>query len=190
MDFLLKSRCDEITEIYNAYVDDMYTYGLYLGFKEEDVIDATHDVFVNLCESKREIKEILNIKSFLFKSLRNRLIDIKRSSKSISFDNYTDTNTLFTDTQKTPEDKIINIEDSKEIELKINEMLMLLSPMQKEIIYLHFIQEQDYKHIAEIMDVNYNNCRKMVYKALSTLREKYGTLILSYLICQIYSTTG
>ncbi len=190
MNSLFESRCDQITEIYNYYVDDMYTYGLYLGFEEEDVIDAIHDIFANLCESKRDINEILNVKSFLFRSLRNRLIDIKRSMGSISFITYNDSSTLFTDTQKTAEDKIIYNEDSKEIQLKINEMLMLLSPMQREIIYLHFIQEQDYKHIAEIMDINYDNCRKLVYKALTTLREKFGVLLTSLFICQMYTSTS
>ncbi len=66
-------------------------------------------------------------------------------------------------------------------------MLSLLSPRQREIIYLHFIQEQDYKHVAEIMDINYDNCRKLVYKALLTLRNKYdGIIFIIYFTYLIY----
>jgi RNA polymerase sigma factor (sigma-70 family) len=170
--------CGNIAEIYNNYVDDMYTYAIYLGFKEYDIIDAIQDVFVNLCELNRDIKKISNIKFYLFKSLRNRLIDLyKKESFTITFNNSTLLDTLFTDTQNTPESRLIKGEESDEIEKKIEEMLSLLSPRQREIIYLHFIQEQDYKHVAEIMDINYDNCRKLVYKALLTLRNKYDGII-------------
>lgn len=168
--------CGNIAEIYNNYVDDMYTYAIYLGFKEYDIIDAIQDVFVNLCELNRDIKKISNIKFYLFKSLRNRLIDLyKKESFTITFNNSTLLDTLFTDTQNTPESRLIKGEESDEIEKKIEEMLSLLSPRQREIIYLHFIQEQDYKHVAEIMDINYDNCRKLVYKALLTLRNNVSS---------------
>lgn len=157
-------NCDDIAEIYNGYVDDMYTYALYLGFREYDIIDAIQDVFVQLCESGKKMTEITNIKFYLFKSLRNRLIDIyKKENFTISFNNSTQPDALFTDTQNTPEDRVIKVEELEEIEQKIEEMLSLLSPRQREIIYLHFIQEQDYKQVAGIMNINYDNCRKLVY---------------------------
>ncbi len=75
--------CGNIAEIYNNYVDDMYTYAIYLGFKEYDIIDAIQDVFVNLCELNRDNKKkISNIKFYLFKSLRNRLIDLYKKKRA------------------------------------------------------------------------------------------------------------
>ena len=169
------SRCEDIAEIYNNYVDDMYTYALYLGFKEYDIIDAIQDVFVRLCESSKNLNEISNIKFYLLKSLRNRLIDIyKKENFTISFNISSQLETLFADNQNTPENKLIKVEESEAIEQKIKEMLLQLTPRQREIIYLHFIEEQDYKQVAEILDVNYDNCRKLVYKALFTLRNKYS----------------
>lgn len=55
--FVRMPSCGNIAEIYNNYVDDMYTYAIYLGFKEYDIIDAIQDVFVNLCELNRDIKK-------------------------------------------------------------------------------------------------------------------------------------
>ncbi|MDD2246095.1 MAG: sigma-70 family RNA polymerase sigma factor [Proteiniphilum sp.] len=180
--------CDYIAEIYNSYVDDMYTYAIYLGFREYDIIDAIQDVFVQLCERNKNINKISNIKFYLFKSLRNRLIDIyKKENFIISFNNSNQFDTSFSDTQNTPENSLIKGEESDEIEKKIEEMLSLLSPRQREIIYLHFIQEQDYKQVAEIMDINYDNCRKLVYKALLTLRNKYeGIIFIIYFTYLIY----
>ena len=63
----------ELATLYNLYVDDLFTYGCYLGFDGEIVKDAIHDVFVKLTMDDAQIKEITNIKFYLFKSLKNRL---------------------------------------------------------------------------------------------------------------------
>lgn len=167
-------KYNDIENIYNNYVDDMYTYGLYLGFRECNIIDAIQDVFLQLCESYKNVNEITNVKFYLFKSLRNRLIDIyKKDNITICFDNLTELDTLFEDSQKTPENMLVDLEISKETEHKIKEMLLLLTPRQREIIYLYFIQEHNYKEVAEIMNMDYDNCRKLVYKALLKLRDLY-----------------
>lgn len=184
-------KTDDIAKIYNNYVDDMFTYGLYLGFRENDVVDAIHDVFYNLCERRNFLNEILNIKFYLFKSIRNKLLDItKYNNANVFFNSIANPETIFSEPQSTTENNMIEAEDAKEIENKIAEMLSLLSPRQQEIIYLHFIQEYDYKQVAEIMNINYDNCRKSVYKAFQILRNKYGDgLLLACLIHLVHQTS-
>lgn len=185
-------KTDDIAKIYNDYVDDMFTYGLYLGFRENDVVDAIHDVFYSLCERRSFLNEISNIKFYLFKSIRNKLIDFtKYNNVNVSFNSFANPETIFSELQSATENKIIEAEDAKEIEQKIAEMLSLLSPRQQEVIYLHFIQEYDYRQVAEIMDINYENCRKLVYKAFQILRNKYGDgLLLACLIHLAHQTAS
>ena len=38
-------RNAELERIYNRYVDDLYSYALHLGFGEDVIMDAIHDVF-------------------------------------------------------------------------------------------------------------------------------------------------
>lgn len=185
-------KTDDIAKIYNNHVDDMFTYGLYLGFRENDVVDAIHDVFYKLCERRDSLNEISNIKFYLFKSIRNKLIDIsKYNNANVSFNSFANPETIFSELQSTTENKMIEAEDAKEIEQKIAEMLRLLSPLQQEVIYLHFIQEYNYRQVAEIMDINYDNCRKLVYKAFQILRNKYGDgLLLACLIHLAHQTAS
>jgi len=71
----------EIESIYNLYVDELFTYGLYLGFEREIVMDAIQDVFCKLSADTSMLDNVSNMKFYLFKSLKNRLFDIYRSRK-------------------------------------------------------------------------------------------------------------
>lgn len=78
------------------------------------------------------------------------------------------------------ENRLIQKEDEEKIQNTIREILALLSPRQQEIIYLRYIQEYNYEQIAELMDINYENSRKLVYKAILSLRRKLpGKILLS-----------
>ncbi len=169
----LPGKNADITVIYNYYVDDMYTYAMYLGFNEYDIMDAIHDVFCNLCYRQKKLNEISNLKFYLFKSLKNRLIDISRNKKDkMDFNSLAAREFLNSGHKNDTENRLIQKEDEEKIQNTIREILALLSPRQQEIIYLRYIQEYNYEQIAELMDINYENSRKLVYKAILSLRRK------------------
>lgn len=169
---------DNLTTIYNLYVDELFTYGIYLGFEREVIKDAIHDIFVKISTDRKIIEDVLNMKFYLFKSLKNRLIDIhKNTSKQISIDNLADSEDLFFDLQINIEDVIIEKEESENIKHEIEKMLNSLSNRQREVIYLRYVHEYNYTQISELMQISVHGCRKLVSKAISVLRKKYGPLM-------------
>ena len=76
-------KFSHIASTYNKYLDSLYAYALHLGFDEESAMDAIHDLFYKLCTKHASLDEIQNLKFYLFRSLRNRLIDHKRSPGSL-----------------------------------------------------------------------------------------------------------
>ena len=52
-------------------------------------------------------------------------------------------------------------------------MLDFLTPRQREIIYLRYIHEYDYKQISELLQISVHGCRKLVSKAILNLKEKF-----------------
>lgn len=175
---------NNIADIYNSYIDDLYTYALYLGFEKEGIMDAIHDVFCKLAEEQNVLDNVSNTKSYLFRSLRNRLLDIYKSKQK--------TVEINTDIEKRNEipfsfylnfdDEIVNKEERKLIKNRIERMLESLTDKQREIIYLRYIQEYDYPQIAEILNISVHGCRKLVSKSILRLREKYGVLVTFLLI--------
>lgn len=171
-----------IAAIYNQYISDLVNYGNYLGFEKEYVKDAIHDVFVNLAHKINLLEEITNIKFYLFRSLKNRLLDLEKSKKDfLELDNSNYSHNIPFVITINIEDLIIEKEEQQQIKSTIEEMLSSLTNRQREIIYLRYIHEYNYDEIAELLEISVHGCRKLLSKAIITLREKYSPLILFYL---------
>lgn len=155
---------------YKYFINDLYIYGKSLGAKEKYVMDAVQDVFLKVFFEKPHFKSVLHIKCFLFKSLKNRLYDIFKSKS------YSETADISGDVlnftfKTTVLDEIIEKEDRMIIQQKIDKLLSELSPLQKEAIYLLYIQGIKYAEISEIMGKPENSIRKLVSQGICKIRK-------------------
>lgn len=175
-------KTENISSIYNLYVDNLYTYALYLGFNKETIMDAIHDVFCKLATDEKILDDVSNIKFYLFKSLKNRLIDSYKTDRKHMQLSVDDIQEMPFNIHVTIEDRLINKEEQQQIETRISEMLASLTKRQREVVYLRYVQEYDYSQIAELLSISMHSCRKLLSKAMQNLREKYGTYILFLLL--------
>ena len=168
------NRGDKITTIYNVYVNDLFTYGLYLGFDKESVKDAIHDVFLKLSTNRNLLDNAENIKFYLFRSLKNRLIDTHKNRKEHVTLEAMDTSLELPFNMTVNVETLMIAEEEKiQIKREITQMLEALTPHQREIIYLRYVHEYDYKQISELLQISVHGCRKLVSKAILSLREKF-----------------
>ena len=173
-----------IASTYNEYMNSLYSYALHLGFDEQTAMDAIHDVFYKLCVH-HSLNEISNLKSYLFRSLRNRLIDIKRTNKEDTLSQTTQEETQDTlpfQLSVSIEDELIMEEDAKEIRQKVENVLSRLTDRQREIVYLRYIREQSSEEIAEIMQISVAACRNLTSKSIARLKESSLTIALLLLV--------
>lgn len=167
---------NDIASIYNQHVNDLFTYGCHLGFEGETVKDAIHDVFVKITIDSSNLDNISNLKFYLFRALKNRLLDIHKSKKEhIDLENIDPSREIPFKIEVNVEELMIEEEEKAEIKTGIEQMLSTLTDRQREIIYLRYVQDYDYPQIAELLQISIHGCRKLVSKAILSLREKYGT---------------
>lgn len=167
-----------IGSLYTQHVDDLFTYGLNLGFDRETVSDAIHDVFVKIATDEKSLQEVSNIRFYLFRSLKNRLLDIhKRQKPQTSIEEFGLLAEIPFNIDVNVEDLMIEKEEQMQIKTEIEQMLNTLTDRQREIIYLRYVQEYDYEQIAALLHISVHGCRKLVSTAIRNLREKFGILI-------------
>lgn len=65
--------------LYKEHVQELFSYGKALTSNDERLKDAIQDVFYKILSNPSSLKNVQNLKYFLFKSLKNRLIDILKS---------------------------------------------------------------------------------------------------------------
>lgn len=159
---------DSFAFLYKKYVDELFSYGLSLGFNREETQDAIQDTFVKLHQKRRECKNIENIKSYLFRMLKNCLLDRYRSCKK---EEVLDLNNLPFEMEISVLEEYIDKEEREFLEKYINQLLNKLTSRQKEAIYLRFFKELEYEDTAKILNMTPPAVRKLISRAIKRMRE-------------------
>ena len=156
---------------YKLFINDMYAYGKSLGVKDSLVMDAVQDVFLKVFFSKPPVKSVRHLKYFLLKSLRNRLYDILKSG-SVAKAEPLAGEVLNFSIKTTVLDDIIEEEDRETIKRMVEKFLSILSPLQKETLYLRYMQDLDYADIASILNRSEESIRQLVFQAIRKIRKE------------------
>lgn len=154
--------------LYKFYYQDLYAYGVSLGFNTEDVKDAIQEVYLKLYFNERLCIDEKKIKFYLLRLVRNQLIDWERTKK--------DTSSIEEEERSfklsvSVEESFISDEEDLLLKKRVNRILDLLTDHQREIVYLHFIEEMPYEEIAVMLDMKIQTVRGQVFKAMEKLRK-------------------
>ena len=154
--------------LYKFYYQDLYAYGVSVGFNTEDVKDAIQEVYLKLYFNERLCIDEKKIKFYLLRSVRNQLIDWERTKK--------DTSSIEEEERSfklsvSVEESFISDEEDLLLKKRVNRILDLLTDHQREIVYLHFIEEMPYEEIAVMLDMKIQTVRGQVFKAMEKLRK-------------------
>ena len=87
--FAAKMSHKRFLSIYDEYADDLLSYGYGLGFAKEDIEDTLQDVILNLYRNDPQLKDVRNVKVYLFTALKNRLMNTTRRQRMDSLDDGT-----------------------------------------------------------------------------------------------------
>lgn len=186
--FLEKGDEHSFSVIYNNHVDNLYAYGISLGFQEEMCKDAIQDTFYKLYISKEKLRQVDNITAYLFKSFKNRLIDLyRRNIRSEALDSLTESFSV----SVTVLDDMIDSEKNEILKRKVTSILTGLTDNQREVIYLKYMIGLEHKDIADVMNIREESARKLLYRTMEKLREQvseedysevFGMLLLFFLL--------
>lgn len=152
--------------IYRSYFKNLYNYGKKFSIDESTVEDCIQEMFVELWERREKLSETDAIKPYLYVSLKRKIF---HSVKKIRKTTDTELEEVHFDAELAIDQIIINNEITKEKSEKLSHAFGQLSDRQKEILYLKYYSELDYKEISAIMDLNYQSARNLVSRALLKL---------------------
>ena len=158
---------DSFGELYTYHVTKIYRYVYYNVHNKEHAEDITQEVFlkawktIGSCKGKEK-----TFSSWLYKIAHNLIIDkLRKSQKQVSHE------------AELPED-IRDTSDRMEITLEQKDLLKVidvLSPNQRQVILMKFIEDMDNREIAETMGKSTGAIRILQMRALETLRKTLGS---------------
>ncbi|WP_053990646.1 RNA polymerase sigma factor [Mangrovimonas sp. TPBH4] len=168
--------------LYDRYVDELYLYGCKISSKDAVVKDSIHDLFLDLYKYRKNLSETDSVKFYLLRALKNKILKNPEFKKSQSQEVYTLNKDYGRQKEQSIEDLVILDEISKENSSKLMQALNLLPKRQKQGVILKFIQNKNYEEIADIMNVNVETSRTIIYRGLKSLRKAFLLLCVLLMI--------
>ena len=178
-DKLKNGDVNALGEIYDLYIDVLFSYGIQISQDKHYVMDCIHDLFLDLYKYKKKLASTNNVKYYLLRSLKNKILKKGKIiylsndvfSEKVESQNYS----------KSFEDEITSTEFLNERALKLSVAMEHLSKKQKRGLFLRFTEERPYEEIAEVMNVSVQTSRTIIYRAIKVLRKHLTLLII---LCQ------
>jgi len=157
------------TKVYEEHIDRIYRF-IYLKVGSDDIAeDLTSDLFLNiwkkLVQNQNFIKDIKNIRAFLYRAAYNKVIDFyKQNKEEIFIADELDSLANAVSTDKNQATINYEFEEAKEL-------LDKLSPKYRDIIIFYYIEELSTKEIAKITGKSEVNIRVIISRGLKQLRQ-------------------
>ena len=159
---------DAFSQLYELFAADLYRYGYNLVRNRQVVEDCLHELFLHLHESRERLGPTDNIRFYLYRALRRRLLDTVGRLNKLDSDDY-----IFNSAEfliQPYEDQLVEeqlIDQQKQVLIA---ELNKLPKRQKEILYLVYMKGLTYQQAAEVMDITMKSVYNTINVALTTLR--------------------
>lgn len=161
-------------ELYQYFVQQLYSYCLSMTADKELIKDCLHDLFVELWKNHQNLGPTTSVKFYLMASIKRKLVrHLEGSMKMASNDfNYVIHQTEFF---QSAESKIIEVESEKINNRLLENSLCKLSKRQREAISLKYFHNLDTDQISTKMQINPQSVYNLIFGALKSLKTNLGS---------------
>ena len=159
----------DFANLYDKNIDNLFAFGSRFTTDRELLKDCIHDVFVKLYLKRDNLGNVENIESYLYISLRNRINDEYRRNIHLC-DNEIDDSSMRIKAEY-EEFYSQRMEWQTTLTANVEKFFEKLSPRQRQIINLYYVEERKYDDICRIMGINYQSVRNLMHCSISRLRE-------------------
>lgn len=166
------------SQLYCLCFDDLLAYGRRVGGDNEMVEDLIQDLFLKLYQKKIILEDNTKLRSFLFRALKNLICNqLLRNAKLQSLPDYD----FAFDLDYTIDEQLSWMHDQG-LSDEVHHILKGLTGRQKEIIYLRFIHEMSFEEISEIMKINIQSARNLLFRSMEKIRKESSSATILFLI--------
>ncbi len=168
---------DAFGDIYTRYADALLAYGFHIAKDKTIVEDAIQELFIDLWRLKANLSDTSDIKYYLFKSLKNKIVQLMDREMVLARPIVNQEQT-----DASMEEQMIGTEQWSEQQHLLSKGLAFLPERQQKAIHLRFFANLNTREMADKMDMNEQSVRNLLQRALQKLRAGFPVLIW---LCQI-----
>lgn len=172
---LRHGRDEAFEAIYRKYYKELFRFAFHYVLCDE-AKDIVQDVFIKLYENKKYLLEDVNIRSYLYSATKNGCINFHRHLNIIDKSESRITETMLQCDE-------CDTRENERMYQDLEKCMSELSPQQRIILELK-VQGNDYKQIAEALNISQGTVNTHINRAYTYFRKKffYFFLLLLYMI--------
>ncbi len=158
--------------LYDFYFDSLFGLGRQYISDEDIVRDCIQDLFAHLWLNREKLPDVISVKAYLFRSLKNRLFNILKREKIFREKTSRDLKFQEESSVSSPHEAfMISSEEDSAKKVGLRRALGELTDHQREALFLRYYENMGYDEIADTLslrDVKY--ARTLIYRSLETLK--------------------
>lgn len=155
------------SKIYHENIQLLYRYGKKFTTDEDLIKDKIQELFYDLIRTRENLGTTDNIRFYLIKALRRRIFsELKKKTILVQAADYENDCLM-----ASCEEELIEMEINHTRDKMVRKAVEMLSPRKREILFYRYSCNFEYSQICEIMNIEYDTARKLVFRGLSSLKE-------------------
>lgn len=166
------------SRIVKLYFRQLVNYGHKFVRDEEFIKDSVQEVFIEIWKRRDRINVPDSVKAYLLSSVRRKLYRVLSRQKLVSGEFEVDFANDSSLTEDPFEWMLIEAEEEKQIQAKVNVVLDELPARQREAVYLQYFQNMTREEIAETMGINPQSVSNLLQAAFKFIRTRWDTLTI------------
>ena len=175
-----KGDREAFATLFRNHYEMLFRYGGKFTANTGQLEDSIQELFVELWQAKSR-NTVVSVRAYLLKSLKYKLLKTYRQTRITLPAGDGDGGFEFSH-----EHFLVAGEEEAERKRLLLRALEQLSARQKEIIYLKYYQDLSYEEVSEIMNINYQVARNLLYQAIKSLKSRLpSSLQLIFLLSAI-----
>jgi RNA polymerase sigma-70 factor (ECF subfamily) len=175
-----KGDKEAFARLFRDHYETLCWYGGKFTADHQQLEDCIQELFIELWKAASRTR-VVSVRSYLLKSLKYKLL--RAVSKNRTTLSIAGNAPAF---EWSHESFLIAEQEHQEKRQKVLNALAHLSPRQKEIVYLKYYQNLSYEEVSEVMNINYQVARNLLYQAMKTLK-KYITFSMLFALISAFA---
>ncbi len=167
---LMEDESDEafFAQIYEGYQQQMWFVANAVLRDEHLAEDAVQEAFLSVAKNIKVIRNVEKAKfrSYMLTCAKNAAIDISRKENKFKACNIDDLYDIFDEKAEEQMEAVFR-------EKTVIEILDMLKPKYRDILYLRFVLNRSEKEISEALDMKINTVRQQIFRGKNMLRKLY-----------------
>lgn len=162
--------------IYRDHVRALFSFGKQLVDDDDLLSDSIQELFIYIWEKRGSLGHTDNIRYYLFKALRRRLIEaVARERRSAQTHEAIG---ALHEAEDSIEQILIRHQADTELKGLLRQALQQLTKRQREAIFLRFFGKMSFQEVADIMSLTLKSTYNLISKALEELRKHFPMLLV------------